>query len=446
LPTIRPAGPYPIEGIETETWLVRFDKNGLCSSPRTREAFLDRLAATPNSPVLFFSHGWNNDFADAVDLYTRFLTHFEKILKAYPLAAPAPLFVGVTWPSMWLPADSGPQMAGGAPEAGTAETSSVETAVREIADVLPANADLQRYYELTEKQLSQAEARELAGILKPVFQPSDDGSPEADVSEDAIVQALNDLQKLESGTVTSDDDIDKIGTVAGTGGIAEPAAAGLSAFLDPRWALRLASLYVMKDRAGRVGATGASALLRDMLQRTSGPIHAIGHSFGGKVMLSAIATQPNGARPVQSLLLLQPAVSHLCFAQTVPGRTGPGGYSTVIDRVVRPILSTYSTNDFPLHTIYHRALLRRSDLGELRVAMAATPAGDPPNAYAALGGYGPRGASERLIGKIPDPGTAIDAAGARIVGLDGSLDQRIASHGGVANQYTAWALRSAMTT
>jgi pimeloyl-ACP methyl ester carboxylesterase len=200
----------------------------------------------------------------------------------------------------------------------------------------------------------------------------------------------------------------------------------------------------MKDRAGTVGATGASALLHDLLQRTNAPVHAVGHSYGGKLLMSAIATQPAGTKPVKSLLLLEPAVSHLCFAATVPGRAGPGGYRQVLDRVVNPVLTTYSANDFPLHAIYHLALLRRSDLGELKIAAALTPAGNPPNDYAALGGYGPRGAAEHLIAEIPAPGEAIDMAGARIVGLDGSLNKRISSHGDVANPYTAWALRTLM--
>ena len=47
---------------------------------------------------------------------------------------------------------------------------------------------------------------------------------------------------------------------------------------------------------------------------------------------------------------------------------------------------------------------------------------------------------------IPAPGEAIKAAaGKRLVGLDGSQFNRIDSHGGVANPYTAWALRTQMT-
>jgi hypothetical protein len=74
---------------------------------------LDNVSQKKDRPVIFFSHGWNNDFADAVDLYRRFLTELEKVLTAHPVAGPHPIFVGVTWPSIWLPSDDGPQMAAG---------------------------------------------------------------------------------------------------------------------------------------------------------------------------------------------------------------------------------------------------------------------------------------------------------------------------------------------
>lgn len=447
MPAVRPAGPFPIDGINLDTWIVRFDKSGICASPQTRALLLDKLAANPTAPIVFFSHGWNNDFADALALYKSFLQHFQKVLQDHPMQGTAPTFVGITWPSMWLPSDSGPQMAGaGGSAKDIADISSVAGAVGDLVEALPRTTNRQRFYELTEaRQVSTDEARELARMLQTIVTSSDDGAAEDASSEDALLRAFGALQSA-AGAAQSSDDLGEGGVVTAAGTGAAPAAAGLPAFLDPRWAVRLGTLYLMKDRAGTVGSAGAGELLRDMLQRTTGPIHAVGHSFGGKVMLSAIAALANGTRPVQSLLLLQPAVSHLSFAQTVPGRTGSGGYRVVLDRVAKPILSTFSTHDFPLHTIYHLALLRRADLGELQIAAAVTTAGNPPNAYAALGGYGPRGADEHLVDGLPAPGQDIDPKGKRIVGLDGSKDKRIDSHGGVANPYTAWALRTLMNS
>jgi hypothetical protein len=440
MPSIRPPGPYPIPGINMETWLVRFDKNGVCSSPKTRDAALDNLAGKKDRPVIFFSHGWNNDFADAVDLYRKFLLELEKVRKAQQIAGPAPIFIGVTWPSIWLPSDGGPQMAAAGGDAKAA--SAVEAIVRELVDILPAATNWSRLYALLEaERISPEDALELARLLAPALRRGDDGGPDESTASAAnIVKALVAIQRAEGGQ-PADDDLEDIGTVGGGGRAGDIAAAGFLDFLDPRSAIRLASLYLMKDRAGTVGSKDVAALLREIVKRTPAPVHAVGHSFGGKVMLSAVAAEPKPGRKLTSMLLLQPAVSHLSFAANVPGRDGPGGYRHVFDRIEKPIFSTFSASDFPLHTIYHLALLRDADLGEAQIAAGATTAGNPPSPYAALGGYGPRGADESLIDPIPKPGENFAYPnGARVVGLDGSLEKRIDSHGGVANPYTAWAL------
>jgi hypothetical protein len=108
--------------------------------------------------------------------------------------------------------------------------------------------------------------------------------------------------------------------------------------------------------------------------------------------------------------------------------------------VRHPILSTFSKKDFPLHGTFHLSLRRDSDLGEAQIAAGGTSAGDPPSRYAALGGYGPRGAGQSLIDPIPGTGESYGDLGvAPIIGLDGSKG-RITGHGDIAKPETAWAL------
>src|SRR4051794_134871 len=40
-------GPFPISGVRMPTWIVRFDEDGTCTSPKTRTALLEKLAAEP---------------------------------------------------------------------------------------------------------------------------------------------------------------------------------------------------------------------------------------------------------------------------------------------------------------------------------------------------------------------------------------------------------------
>lgn len=440
----QPPGPFPLPDVAMECWIIRFDENGVTTSPKTRDALLTKLAAEPARPVIFFSHGWNNDFSDATGLYSRFLVNFEAITRDAPLAANAkPIFVGLTWPSVWLPSDPGPQLAAtiAAKAAGTDEA-----IIAELRRTLPPETDWTRLYALLESdRLGNEEARELAGLIAPALKSGDgEGPKEAAATPDLVLEAMRRLQAA-SAPPPKDYDLGESGTIGGAPPPAGATPAGLLDFLDPRNALRLASLYIMKDRAGVVGGGGVAQMLREILTR-SNAVYLVGHSFGCKVMMSALCASTPPARKAKGALLLQPAISYLSFAKNIAGFERPGAYREAINRVEKPIIVTYSGNDVPLHAIYHLALLRKADVGEgPRPAAIATSAGAPPSIYAALGGYGPRDCDEALLDPMPDKGKSYAyPAGARIVGVDGTAGKRIDSHGGVTTPDTAWALRKLM--
>ncbi len=480
-------GPVALPGVHMPTWLLRFDKHGASISPQTRAMLLQQLSAAPPGDIVFFSHGWNNDFDDASDLYARFLREYETLAAQHPIprpggAAHAPLFIGVLWPSIWLSFDNGPQIAAGgnAGQAGgnaggsgldAPSEAPADALVKELADALVAAGaagSLERVYALLEMpQLDDAQARELAGLLVPAFGTlADDeaaGGARPTASAD-LLQMLRAMQQAQGGgAAPAARDIDDWGVPAGAGpgttgttgatAATDVQTAGFLSKLDPRQALRLFSVYKMKDRAGTVGAHGVATLLRDVMAATAAagtPVHAVGHSYGCKVMLSAVCAPAPLPRPLQSLLLLQPAVSHLCFADDIPRIGKPGGYvgALAADRVRAPVLCTYSRQDFALHTTFHLALRRDSDLGDQDIGIAGgdaadTSAGKPPSNFAALGGYGPRRAgSQRLVDPMPAAGAAyppLDGMAARLIGLDGSAGL-IGSHGDVASPAAAWAL------
>ncbi|HVQ08211.1 MAG TPA: hypothetical protein VMS43_07225 [Allosphingosinicella sp.] len=427
-------GPYQLDGVAMPTWLLRFDKNGNGESPRTLALLLDTLDRDPPTDLIFFSHGWNNDFAFAGQLYRTMLGNVEAALAAHPDPARRLLFVGVVWPSILLPGDPGPVIAGPGGALPPAEAAALD----DLADRLPDIAGRLRAL-AAKRALADDEASEVA---QAIGQAIGDASPAAEGAEpdaapdaqDVIAAARAIGAQLDAPPLTDD-----FGGRRGAG--SNVSAAGL-AWLNPVNLLRVLTVYQMKDRAGAVGANGVRALMRDLLAHGSARVHAVGHSYGAKVMLSALCAGPL-PRPLESLLLLQPAISHLCFADVVPGRPGPGGYRAALgpDRVIQPILTTYSRHDIPLHDLFHVGLRRRADLGELGVAAGATSAGSPPSVYAALGGYGPRGAGETLVDPIPASAEPWpDVGGARIVGLDGTKDRRIGGHGDVTTPIAAGAL------
>ncbi len=210
-------------------------------------------------------------------------------------------------------------------------------------------------------------------------------------------------------------------------------------FLDPRLAIRGLTVYQMKDRAGKVGAHGVGPLLRELLTGTDARLHGVGHSYGCRVLLSAICFGDRWPRPLHSLLLLQGAISHLCFASNVNGVEHPGGYRPALDRVALPILCTFSQNDAPLHRFFHLILRRGKDLGEIQIAADAAP----PSRFAALGGYGPRDSGETLVDVLDaaaiDGGKRYDVTRLiPVIGIDAT--QTIGGHSDVNNLSTWWML------
>jgi len=420
-------------------YVVPFDKAGTCTGPRT----LDDLeaAAADATDVFLFSHGWNNDWEAATSRYLRFVDEFATLRRVHwdpPDRDYRPVLVGVFWPSTALVAagERGPAFAAG----GTPSTQPPGSLVdlEAVADAL-GGAPPARLYELAERPLlGPHEARELAEILAPALSGTDDdlGRATESVSADELLAAWSRVPATGPGQVGEPG-----GFIDDAPGPAEPEAAGLLDKLDPRQIIRAATVLLMKDRAGRVGARGVAAMLRRVLDAsTDSRVHLVGHSYGGKVVLSALCHGAPPGRLVESVLLLQPAMSALCFAADVDGNGTPGGYRPALDRCRQPVMTTFSSHDVPLTKLFHWAVRRASDLGE------AVIAGAPPSRFAALGGFGPQGVTGET--QVVTPLSAPDAydvapGGRRIIGV--RADDVIGGHGAVENPATAWALLSQVT-
>ena len=445
-------GPYTSveleDGRSLDLYLLRIDKNGVLLSTQTQQAIFDVIAGYTD--VFVFSHGWNNTFDQAKDSYLEFIRGYAAQRQRLGLPLPEgyrPMLIGIVWPStsFVLPWEQGPAIAAGPRLAGDEK--------EELLQLIGERADTTSLGKLTElvdgvDSLDSAAAHEAAALLLEVFTPSDDGEdPSTTPSAADLVRAW---QALESGGAPAPAPAGGFGKAV-IPGLAEPGpkpAGDVS--LDPRMLLRLASVWLMKDRAGGVGSRGVAPLLQVILNDTSARLHLIGHSFGARVLLSALTIQ-GSPRKAHSLLLLQPAVNRWCFADDVVGRGVPGGYRTVLDKVEKPILSTFSHYDLPLHEVFHLAV-RGSSLGEPEIAAV----GDVER-YGALGGYGPAGLGDRL-GKLTVVREGIPYAfpgGARIVQLDGGVsgvkvagvDARpdspaIDGHGDINTTVTWWALHT----
>ena len=436
MPTQLPAGPYrtlrTAEGAEFPYYVIPFDKDGTCEGPQTRADLLAH--AQDYSDIFVFSHGWNNDWTVATKRYEHFITGFIDLRRRHNLPVPAnykPLLVGIFWPSQalaWFEKEAGPEIAGTDPAAQDAATADTAATLRDIATALPP-ASRARFYELAQaSELSAAQARELAVLLASIARGDNEAGAQAAPTADDLLAAAN-------AFATPEPDWDAVTPVGGAGAAEAAQAAGIGDVLkklDPRNLVKPFTVWQMKDRAGVVGAQGVAPLVADLLKASAtARVHLLGHSFGCKVVMTALCRLPDGLRPVESVLLLQPAVSMYAFADPVPERNVPGGFRIGLKRSRRPIVSTYSAQDSALHDGFHLAVRRHDDLGELQAA------GDGvPSKFGALGGFGPLAAGAtieqiRLPVTVYTFGTTGGIIGMESTGL-------ITGHGDISNEATWW--------
>lgn len=431
------------DGRQAPFYVIKFDKRGVCTTPRSRDHLIatlttDQPAAQGITDVFLFSHGWNNTPSDAIAAYRRWIAGYRRTLDAGRHRLDRtyrPAIVGVVWPSVWVVPlwERGPRIA-----AGTTGDDLEDAMVRELAEYVDPE-QRERFYALAEsEQVSEEEAREFLELLRPLYAHGDDDVDEdAGPSTDALLAGWTALARQSGSLAFVPDDPQAPATVGGARS-ADPRVAGTVGRL-PLDGVRMLSVWQMKDRAGAVGANGVATLLRAILSSEGHRTHLIGHSFGAKVLLSALCspTAPQLPRPVDSLLLLQPAINQYALADDVPDRGTPGGYHGALERVLQPIVATFTRNDAPLRTFFHIALQRSDDLGEIRIA-----SDEPPSRYAAMGGYGPQAVSSHRVLDVHEAGRGYELGDSRpeVIGL--RAHDRITGHGDIDNPFTHWALYS----
>jgi hypothetical protein len=271
--------------------LLSLTHDGRLVSPRPFDTVRERLRTATDCFV--FCHGWLHDQAEARRGAERFFSHLDEALR--PLGDHVvPLRVAIHWPSKPF-ADVGSDRRRCLPELPPAPVGSLG----ELARRAPGS---------------------LARLMAPLCEAEVPLGPEEEIELDAL------LRQTHAGAPR----------------------AGVS--LSPLHAL---SFWLMKRRAGQVGErlgrellAPAFATLGDRAPR----LHLIGHSFGAKLVASAVL---GGLRP-QSLVLLLAAFSAFAFAEEVPGMKRPGFYRRVVNdgMVAGSIVALRSVHDRALTTLY----------------------------------------------------------------------------------------------
>lgn len=342
---------------DIQYYLISFDKEGrerTDSEPDRRplsEKLLDALARLGEAvtDVFVLSHGWKGDVPAAIEQYDRWIgamlecaTDRDRIRQLRP--GFRPLLVGLHWPSQpW----GDEEIAGGSfAVAGTGASleAMVDTYAERIANTPAAIAAIRTIFQAALEDMEPnhlprevVEAYDLLNREARLGVDGEGGAPGSD-REDWDAETLYQESLDESASFGGD-------------GI-------FGAILSP---LRQLSFWKMKDRARRFGEQGGSDLLRAIQTRTQGRdvrIHLMGHSFGCIVVSATIAGRrgsPSLVRPVDSVALVQGALSLWSYSPDIPVQPGTPGYFHKIigDRRVRgPIITTLSEHDTAVGRFY----------------------------------------------------------------------------------------------
>jgi hypothetical protein len=422
---------------------VEFTKDGNIFDESQVTKVLDGLAGLTNLVVI--SHGWNNDKADANQLYDELLKNVDGLANdgiVPPAAAQRKLgVVRIYWPSKKF-AESDLIPGGGAASLATeASTQSLMRILEELKndpvrlgqkDIDDARSKhMDRAQALVPQLEKSADARQnfvqsILAILNPDAKHLDDGSAEFFAADpETLFQNLSGNVKFVPaagpGGATSMSD-------GGAAGLIQDVAEGFIA--GARRIANFATYYQMKTRAGTVGQTGVAQMLARVRERNKDlSINLVGHSFGGRLVTAAASKVAPGSKGV-TLMLLQAAYSHNGLSQKFDG-TNDGAFRTVIadKRVSGPILITHTKNDTAVGIAYPLAS---------RIAnQKASALGDENDPYGGIGRNGAQHTPEANPGTLRDLGEDYQFQPGRVFNL--RADDFIHEHSDVKGPQVAYA-------
>ncbi|MFF0557232.1 serine-threonine protein kinase [Streptomyces sp. NPDC004266] len=332
---------------------ITFDKDG--DGPPGQASELAALARRGVGDLVVFAHGWNSSPSGATRLCSDFFAPFPGLLAPGVEAG----YAGVIWPSMMFSDEPVPDYR--ALVTVLPEKEPVVGRLMELLDAAPASESAFDEFGALLRELTDVRVESVA-LGEPV--------PDFLVADPVAVCALF------------------TGAVEGVEG-RPPETFGAS--LRKYWkgageALRQATYYVMKKRAGQVGEHGLGALLGEVARTAPGlRVHLVGHSMGARLVAYALRGLPAGARPVASVTLLQGAFSHYAFAARLPHDPGRSGALRDLQHRVRgPVVACHSRHDTALGVMYPLASRLANDSASLTGAGAGLLGTDDPR-WGAIG-------------------------------------------------------------
>ncbi len=354
-------------------YLIAFDKDGKERSESDGflcQQILDVLVSEPITDVFLISHGWLGDVPAAKRQYNEWIRAMvdsedaQKVKASHPDFKP--LMIGLHWPSK----PYGNEDLNASFSFDLAEPQAndmIENYATEVSDT-QATRDAFKEIIAAENKLRHA----YQTILREAY--ASDGANHSEEWEQAEpllknAQLSKTRDNASKSNVSLGDDV--------AFGLEDNFMDAISDF-DFKDALlklpRMASYWKMKNLARTIGQSGGFDLLQKLQQKANEKVrfHLIGHSFGTIVVSSMLRGPEKDSqlvRPVNSLSLIQGAVSLWSYCPQIPKRDNLEGYfySIIRDKkVAGPIITTLSKYDKAVRLMYplasHAGLLGGADI------------------------------------------------------------------------------------
>jgi hypothetical protein len=423
------------------------NKSGLAVDAGATQKAADTFAQAGVTDLFIVSHGWNNNMEEARGLYKDFFTVVRKLLDQNAVPGLDRKFgiAGVLWPSKKFTDEE--LIPGGA--ASVTPSARITLLARKIDGLKgvftapKADAILQEAKDLLPDLESTPAAREQFGLLIRSLMPNMAGDSE-DASRQFVKMGGADLMQRLAVVVLPTGPAKPGGGAVSMGGAAG-APAGGAALFNPFSGvtaaasnlLNLTTFYQMKERAGMIGRTAVSDLVKAVVTRSPDiKLHVVGHSFGARLVTSLVLGK-EGAQPQQfaSMALLQAAFSHNGFADKF---TTVGFFRNVIaeHRVAGPVLATCTANDKAVGLAY--------PLASLIAGQNASAFGGPTDPFGGLGRNGAQNTTEAVAGELLPVGSAYDFKSGSIFNLN--ADKVISGHSDICKPEVAYALLKSVAT
>jgi hypothetical protein len=338
---------------------------------------ISRVAIERPSHIFFFIHGWKGDLPAARTQYNSWIKAlFDRTLEApaWP-GAFEPLWLGLHWPSLPFGDEEFSSGDFDADDGGVAPDR-LRQLYMDRLDLAPDDAPvLDAIIQAHQKNAAATElpasaSRAYLELARKVGYASQGPSGPPDV-EGAPFDPEGAFQK----GIDADS-----GASFGGGG-------SLGGILSP---LRQLSYWSMKKRARRIGESGMHSFVTELMKAAPrARVHLMGHSFG-TIVVSGILGGPDASHPlprqVDSVALVQGAVSLWAFGESVHGKALKGYFNPWLERraVRGPVLVSRSIHDRAVGLLYPWASALSFTDGSFDVDDEDLPL------YGAIGKYGMR--------------------------------------------------------